>query len=154
MGTARIQSPIPELAALRIFPMPSKPLKNARLLRVPPAGVIVAVDAAGNAYSTQVQGTSKTYYDLEAGRIRFTMEGLAKLGVVAAKALKAHRALVEAETVRDAKRAAAREVIGDMKKLGMKPTRAQCIKIELALGGGPRARAIIADALGADALPA
>jgi len=152
--TALIHSQVKSLNALRINPMPSKPLRDARAVRVPSTGTVVAIDARGNIYSTQVASAARrnNYRDLGAGRIRSTIEGLVKLGALSAVAVREHQAIIKREAELGNRRASAESLLEDVRELGLKLTRSQLIKVELALGGGAVARAKIADKLGVDVL--
>lgn len=151
--TGHVQSPVKSLSLLRINPMPARPTADMRVVRVPSTGTIVAIDGKGRLYSTQISSVRRrSFVNLDHGKIRPTIEGLVKLGALSTAAVKEHQTIVRREEELGARRSAASSLLEDVKLLGIKMTRAQLIKIELALGAGPRARAQIADKLGIDVL--
>lgn len=154
MTGTTINSQVHELNGLRILPLPARPLRDARVIRIPNTDVVVAVDARGRVYSSQVSGPSRWWTDLTAGRMAYTTQGLIKLAVLSPKALKQHQELIERHKRIEDRRVYAKRLCEAAGKLGLPLTKTQLVKLELALGGGARARAIMAEALGEKVLQA
>lgn len=144
-----VSSPIDTLRNLRIYPMPARAMADARILRVPDTSVIVAIDKKGRIYSSQVDGgPCRWCTNLTAGRLSDTISGLIRLGVVTQAAVKEHQEQLTKASNLERRQAAAEELCEAAGILGMKMTQAQLVTLELALGGGARARARMADKLG------
>lgn len=150
--TALIHSKVPSLSHLRIQPMPAKPLKGATVLRIPASGTCVAIGPNGTLYSTQVIGGSKNHRNLDHGRIRCTIDGLIKLGALSTAAVEEHQEGIRLAEERGMRASAADGLLDDAKELGIKLTKTQIRAIDKALGGDAKARAKIAEKLGAEAV--
>lgn len=142
--TAIIYSKVERLSYLRIHAIPAKPLRDVSLARAPNSDVVVAVDAKGKLYSTQSRaGTTTAITHLDHGRIRSTIEGLMRLGVLSAKAVAEHKAIVAKEDAVSRRKTDAKCLLMEAKDFGIKLTKAQLRVVEKALGGGAPAAAII-----------
>lgn len=99
-------SPVPEIAALHIDPIPTRPIKVARAVRV--EGTVVLVDEKGRIYSDGVHARAHfTLSRIDMGGTGRTFEACRRLGLVSKAMLAEHaRVVKEREQHRDRKWAA------------------------------------------------
>lgn len=113
----RIHSKIEDITRLEVYPIPSKPLENARAVRV--NGTVVLVSSTGRIYSSAADGH---IFWASTGRMENTVAALQKLGLVSPAAWKQHKDAEQAERDASRKRYAAKEVLHVHKTLGLKLT--------------------------------
>lgn len=113
----RINSKIEDITRLEVYPIPSKPLENARVAKV--GGTVVLVSSTGRIYSSAADGH---IYWASTRRLENTVAALQKLGLVSAAAWKQHKDAEQAEHDASSKRYAAKEALRVHKELGLKLT--------------------------------
>lgn len=119
-------SPVQALNHLVLNSIPAKPLADMRIVRVPNSNVVVAVDAKGKVYSSQVDtGVTRQYCDFTVGRIRHTVAGLVLLKAISKAAVDDHKQRLERETRKDKLHGEAASFIEALGVLGLAPTRSQ-----------------------------
>ena len=113
----RIHSKIEDITRLEVYPIPSKPLENARALRVD--GTVVLISTTGRIYSSAAD--SRIYW-APTRRMENTVAALQKLGLVSPVAWQQHKDAEQAERDASSKRYAAKEALRIHKALGLKLT--------------------------------
>lgn len=111
----RIHSKIEDITRLEVYPIPSKPLANARAVKA--NGTVVLVSSTGRIYSSAAEST---LYWASTRRMESTVAALQKLGLVSAAAWKQHKAAEQAEHDASSRRWVAKEALRVHKTLGLK----------------------------------
>lgn len=111
----RIHSKIEDITRLEVYPIPSKPLENARAAKV--NGTVVLVSSTGRIYSSAADGH---IFWASTRRMENTVAALHKLGLVSPAAWKQHKDAEQAERDASSKRYAAKEALRVHKALGLK----------------------------------
>ena len=125
-----IHSAVESIDALRVYPIPTKPLKVASVVRVD--RTVVMMDPAGRIYSTQVTGRFSFSSADNRESIRNTITGAYKLGAISKAAMDKDLQQREEKSKRQSQRYAAKQIASLATEVGIKFTEAQKRRIELA----------------------
>jgi hypothetical protein len=118
-----IHSAVESIDALRVYPIPTKPLQNAKAVRVD--RTVVMVDKSGRVYSTQVTGRFSFQKGDNRESIRNTITGAYRLGAISKAAMDEDLQLREAAALKHEQHYAANRLVECAKTIGIKLTEAQ-----------------------------
>lgn len=127
-GISIIHSAVDSIDALRVYPIPSKPLKDASAVRID--RTVVMVDKNGRVYSTQVTGRFSFHPGDNRETIRNTITGACRLGAISKKAMDEDLQLRQAAALKYDQQYAANRLVECAKTIGIKLTEAQLRRIE------------------------
>lgn len=125
-----IHSAVESIDALRVYPIPTKPLKDAQAVRVD--RTVVMVDKSGRVYSTQVSGRFSFQKGDNREAIRNTITGAYRLGAISKAAMDEDLQLREAAALKHEQRYAAERLVECANSIGVKLTDAQFRRIDAA----------------------
>ena len=125
-----IHSAVESIDALRVYPIPTKPIKVAGVVRVD--RTVVMTDPAGRVYSTQVTGRFSFQPGDNRESIRNTITGAYRLGAISKKAMDEDLQLREAAAMKHEQRYAAERLVECANSIGLKLTDAQFRRIDAA----------------------
>ena len=123
-----IHSAVESIDALRVYPIPTKPIKIAGVVRVD--RTVVMTDPAGRVYSTQVTGRFSFQSSDNRESIRNTITGAYRLGTISKKAMDEDLKLRAADALKREKKYSADQFIECAKSLGLTITKAQIRRLE------------------------
>lgn len=117
-----IESPLPSIERLRVHPVPARPLKVAKAVRV--GRHVVFLDILGRIYDSALRDGS--HYTLASIHISEPfLKALAKLGVISGDDIRAHHEAAKRARENDEIRDSARELKKCLGHLGIKLTASQ-----------------------------
>ena len=93
LSSTMVDSTVPDLAKLRLYALPQRPIAVVRAVRFEKC--FVQLDAKGRVYSSEVVG--KPNYWTSVNRLPKTIECLIRLDVLSAEAIEQHRAAADVE---------------------------------------------------------
>lgn len=126
-----ISSQVLDIARLSFYPLPSRPTKIAKAMRVDNHYVMLGEN--GRIYTSQAR--NPTHWTTTQ-RMAPTIKALIAFGVLSEQAVKQHNDAQEAERLADRRRWAAASVLDNLEWSGIKLTAAQTKKLHAAAKGG------------------
>ena len=129
-GISLIHSAVESIDLLRVYPIPTKPIKDAKVVRVD--RTVVMMDGAGRLYSTQVTGRFSFGSADNRESLRNTITGAYKLGAISRAAMDEDLRQREEKAKRHFLRQSAEHITSLAATVGIKFTDAQKRRIEAA----------------------
>lgn len=121
----QIASKIADISKLSFHPLPTRPTKTVKAMRV--QGAHVFIDDKGRIYTSQASNYS---FWTTTKRFASTVKALIAMGVLTKEAIEQHDAAEAAEKTRQAKRWAASSVLENIEATGVKFTSRQISQLE------------------------